>query len=35
MDTELLKKLESLRERIDPFYNFFIYLVSKGKLLYK
>jgi len=35
MDTELLKKPESLRKLTDPFYNFFIYVVSKGKLLYK
>ena len=35
MDTKLVKKTESLRELIDPFYNFFIYVRSKGKLLYK
>jgi len=35
MDTKFLKKTESLRELIDPFYNFFNYTVSKGKLLYK
>jgi hypothetical protein len=35
MDTKLLKKTAGLRELTDPVYNFFIYVVSKGKLLYK
>jgi hypothetical protein len=35
MDIKLLKKTAGLRELTDLFYNFFIYVVPKGKLQYK